>query len=713
MRRIKDKGLLTLTMLVALLVTLRQFLTIYHLRDSGFALLMIAVLCIGLWLLPHWGLRLFGGVTLYVVTLYHYFPLGQSFGGSWLQALWRQLRPLLTLVRAEGFGRTPSLLAFSLVFLAACLIAVLGIEYELLSLSYLSLLGYFLLLSIFNHLDLVWESLIILFCGLLAVGFRHYRNTGGRSWWRYFLAGGGLLGLLYFAAWQLPDAWVRDPLASWTVPLRNRLNETGLYKFVAEVGVGGNTRTGFGEDDEVLGGALMDDSTVLFRATQDWPHYWRVDSKDVYTGKGWLQHSAYSPQITEGTELAVTHSETANFLRSQEIEMSIASTATYLPLPYGNSQITLDSGFVGFSYYENTQRVNLLENAEEERQLSILSHEPAFPVAVLQQVAVSQDERLASFLTLPGDLPQRVGELAKELTKDATTMYDKVDAIESYLNSSPEFRYSKVDVVAPLLDQDYVDQFLFESKVGYCDNFSTAMVVMLRTLGIPARWAKGFSPGTAIPSFDERKTYEIKNLNAHSWPEVYFSGYGWVPFEPTPSFSNPARPGTVEEEETVQSAISSEAPDTSSTMAVPQSSETAASTSQGNQAQREQSSESREEMTNRRVVWLILGLLAASGGLVVYRYGAYWWMCLICRFTAQPLAKGYPYLLRRLERKLPRSAGETLTAYSKKVVLAFPELASFSELTRRYERYLYGQQLVESDSDELLLTLIRLVYKRW
>lgn len=712
MRRIKDKGPLTFTMLVALLIALRQFLEIYHFTDQGFALGMVGLLCLFLWVLPHWSLRFIGGIGIYAVTVYHYFPLGQSFGGTWLAALWRQLRPLLTMVREEGFGRTPSLLAFSLVFLAVCLIAVLGIEYEVFSLSYLSLLGYFLLLSIFNHLEVLSESLIIVLCGLLAAGFRHFRSVGGTAWLRYVLLGGGLLGLLYFAAVNLPDAWVRDPLASHSVTLRNRLNEAGLYNFVAEVGVGGNTRTGFGEDDEVLGGALVDDSTVLFRATQDSPHYWRVDSKDQYTGKGWLQHTTDQPQVIEGANFTVTHSETENFLHRQEIELTFESLDTYLPLPYGNSQITLNSGFSGFVYFENSQRVNLLVNEEKTRELSMLSAVPEFPVSALQQVGVTQGEDFDSYLRLPGSLPQRVADLAKELTQDAVTMYDKVNAIESYLNSSPEFRYSKVDVVAPLLDQDYVDQFLFESKVGYCDNFSTAMVVMLRTLGIPARWAKGFSPGTAIPSFEERKTYEIKNLNAHSWPEVYFAGYGWIPFEPTPSFTNPARPGTPEEEVASSSVASSEVTEASTTTTTTQSSESQGSTSETSQVQNEQDDEDSTATTSRKISWLVLGLLLVIGALVVYRYGAYWGMWLLCRFTAHPLAKGYPYLLRHLERRIPRKSGETLLAYSEKVIAQWPELAALMELTRRYESSLYGGQKETTDSRELLLTVMKELPKK-
>lgn len=688
LRRIKEKGLLAAIMTLALLIALRQFLSIYNL-EQNFAMVAIAILCIGLWLLPFWPLRLVWGVGVFFGTLYHYFPLGQGFDWNWFAAFWRQLKPLLILVQEEGFGRTPSLLAFSLIFLAACLIAILGIEYELIGLSYLTLLGYFLLLSIFNHVEVVNESLILLLCALLAAGVRHYRNVGGKEI-GFFLIGGGILGLLFFGVLNSPDAWLRDPLASQSVPLRNRLNEAGLYSFVEKVGVGGNTRTGFGEDDEALGGALVDDAAVVFRATQNYPHYWRVDSKDEYTGKGWERQWTATPSILEVPELTVTHSETENFLLTQQIDLEFETNEMYLPLPYGNTDLTLISGFEGFSYYEEAQRVDLLVNGEEKRQVSMVSNEPNIPVSALQQVGINRQGILMRYLQLPETLPERVSQLAKEITADATTLYERVTAVETYLNSSEEFRYSKVDVVAPLVDQDYVDQFLFESKVGYCDNFSTSMVVLLRTLGIPARWAKGFGPGTEIPSFDQRKTYEVKNLNAHSWPEVYFSGYGWLPFEPTPSFTNPNRPGENEQGQTTPAAETSASVAESSEATQSTTSETAASTTSQTLEEANQE-EASETSTSQKFIWLFLVLLFLVVVFLAHRYGAVAILLLLTVLSKDPLRYGYPYLLKRLEKKVPRSTGETLSKYSREVVARYPELTDFAELTQLYENYLYSQ----------------------
>src|SRR5699024_5352594 len=118
-------------------------------------------------------------------------------------------------------------------------------------------------------------------------------------------------------------------------------------------------------------------------------------------------------------------------------------------------------------------------------------------------------------------------------------------AIEKYFGESGEFTYQTEEVPVPKGNQDYVDQFLFDSKVGYCDNYSTSMVTMLRTLDIPARWAKGFTSGEIVPDDtvdvavpEGHDVYEVTNANAHSWVEVYFPNVGWVPFEPTQGFSN-------------------------------------------------------------------------------------------------------------------------------------------------------------------------------
>jgi hypothetical protein len=122
-------------------------------------------------------------------------------------------------------------------------------------------------------------------------------------------------------------------------------------------------------------------------------------------------------------------------------------------------------------------------------------------------------------------MPSRVRRLADQLTGPTSTPYDKAVAVESYLRSLP---YT-LDPPAPPANQDGVDFFLFDAKTGYCDYFASAMAVMLRDEGIPARVVSGYATGE--PQGDG--TFRIKDSDSHTWTEVYLPPYGWIPFEPS------------------------------------------------------------------------------------------------------------------------------------------------------------------------------------
>ena len=105
------------------------------------------------------------------------------------------------------------------------------------------------------------------------------------------------------------------------------------------------------------------------------------------------------------------------------------------------------------------------------------------------------------YLQLPEQLPERVKELAENITENQESVYEKTKAIERYFGKNG-FVYTQQGVAIPKAGDDYVDQFLFDTKKGYCDNFSTSMVVMLRSIDIPARWVKGFAPGEYVLNDD-------------------------------------------------------------------------------------------------------------------------------------------------------------------------------------------------------------------
>jgi len=146
---------------------------------------------------------------------------------------------------------------------------------------------------------------------------------------------------------------------------------------------------------------------------------------------------------------------------------------------------------------------------------------------------------LAPDLALPA--PYRdVAALAAAITRGQSTTYGKVEAIITWMAS--HIRYS-TDIPPLPPGADAVEHFLFASRVGYCEQISTALAVMLRTEGIPTREAVGYVPGSYNPITD---LYEVRASDAHAWVQVWFPGFGWQSFDPTATVpdANPS-PGSV------------------------------------------------------------------------------------------------------------------------------------------------------------------------
>jgi hypothetical protein len=131
-----------------------------------------------------------------------------------------------------------------------------------------------------------------------------------------------------------------------------------------------------------------------------------------------------------------------------------------------------------------------------------------------------------------------VRELASELTADSDNPYDKAKAIEEYLRLIP-VNYRMRDIPPA---RDAVDYFLFEAQEGYFDYHASAMVVLLRSAGVPARLAVGYLLDPS--AFDSQAgQYNIREVHAYAWPEVYFPDIGWLPFNPSPDRPAIVRPG--------------------------------------------------------------------------------------------------------------------------------------------------------------------------
>ena len=135
------------------------------------------------------------------------------------------------------------------------------------------------------------------------------------------------------------------------------------------------------------------------------------------------------------------------------------------------------------------------------------------------------------YLQLPPTVPERVTQLAQELTAGNLTPLDKALAVQRHLRG-PTYTYSQ-DIAAPPSGSDGVDHFLFETQTGYSDYFASSMVVLLRSAGVPTRMAAGYGPGEYNSDLERRI---IKDSDSHGWAQVYFPDYGWIDFEPTPEW---------------------------------------------------------------------------------------------------------------------------------------------------------------------------------
>jgi transglutaminase-like putative cysteine protease len=360
-------------------------------------------------------------------------------------------------------------------------------------------------------------------------------TAGMRRWWGACLSFIGLAVLVGYFSPKLPPQWP-DPVA-FVKSYAAAPEEKRVDPAAAKV-----KKVGYGQNDSRLGGPFIGDDTVVFTADDESRHYWRVETKDIYTGKGW--ESFQSGQLLSfGNDMDIRYSWWSPSVKRQRVTASVymREPSFHLVYPLGLKKVKTREDVV-YRMEAATEKIYTTDRSAYTLPLTsyhFVYEYPTFSIEALKVAPPVEDAKLLERYTqLPESLPKRVRDLAKKITNGKQTQYEQVKAVEQYFHSNG-YTYETTNVAVPGKNEDYVDQFLFETKKGYCDNFSTSMVVMLRSLGIPARWVKGYTSGRLIEEKDGKNIYEITNNDAHSWVEVYFSGIGWVPFEPTQGFANP------------------------------------------------------------------------------------------------------------------------------------------------------------------------------
>ncbi|NOK61167.1 MAG: transglutaminase domain-containing protein [Chloroflexi bacterium AL-W] len=331
----------------------------------------------------------------------------------------------------------------------------------------------------------------------------------------------------------------------------------------------GTTGGGFSTQSvRVGGGRALGDAEVM-RVYTDEYEYWRANAFDQYTGRGWGSTVGERARALVGAPTIAQARSPLDIgipALSSEVAGRILVTHTIeLTQQRGDNLLMVGGQFVSagipvmveHGYIDDGEGIepNYLETTSVLSQLPLQTTQ-GYTVTALVSTVDQQSLRDAGinypdwlrnhYLQLPDTITQRTRDEARRIVEEAgaTNAYDQTIAIQVYLR---RLTYDETRTVPPT-NQDWVDYFLFERPIGYCDDFATAMVVMLRSLGIPARWVQGYAGGTLDP---ETGAYVVRQSVAHSWPEVYFPGYGWQRFEPTPaSYTDiPTRPSVSGNEE--------------------------------------------------------------------------------------------------------------------------------------------------------------------
>ncbi|MDE0608886.1 MAG: transglutaminaseTgpA domain-containing protein [Anaerolineaceae bacterium] len=372
---------------------------------------------------------------------------------------------------------------------------------------------------------------------------------------RQFYQLGGLLALLaLLLAWLLPatnlqqrldqleELLAGEPLTE-AANLLDRLFSSGDLP-------GPATADYYGGDSLQLGGAvrLGDDVVMQVAAPPEHRYYWRSRVFDIYENGRWLpaadtrltdpQAPLELPPVgaADETRVAIDQTFTMALRASRLVYAAPQVAAVNLPTRSDIRYIGPDGRFL--EPPARDQQIRSI-NVSVIRPLRVLYSGDSYTVTSLLNTASADQLRPAGrdwpdwvrslYFYVSPSVTARTRELALNIVNSAgaETPYDQAVALESWLRQN--IRYNEL-IPSPPEGQDPVDWLLFDIGEGYCNYYASAMIVMLRSLGVPARLATGFAQGRWDAAGSH---YEVLERDAHSWVEVYFPGYGWVEFEPT------------------------------------------------------------------------------------------------------------------------------------------------------------------------------------
>ena len=342
------------------------------------------------------------------------------------------------------------------------------------------------------------------------------------------------IGLLFFA-WILPIGSGSGLLYSvWqkaTSPVAEPLSDLGRVFSALDAKKGGAVHQ-FGSTLPLRGDIALGGGSVM-EVTATEVGFLRAQIYDYYVKQGWKLGP--STRITTGTWPALKALQSVAEAQSQlrrpvSVQVTTSRKSNVIVTAGQPLTVSIDSRVVFGADPTDVVSIRPASTLEDGSQYRVDSTVSAASVGQLRAVPTTYPAWIGPYLQLPADLPRSVGTKAREVTAAATNAFDRAVLLEQYLRTFP----IDTEISAAPPKRDSVEYFLFGVRRGYFDYHASAMVVMLRSLGIPARLAVGYVlrsedrvPGTSV--------YEVSEDNAFAWPEVYFPGLGWVEFNPTPS----------------------------------------------------------------------------------------------------------------------------------------------------------------------------------
>jgi transglutaminase-like putative cysteine protease len=272
-----------------------------------------------------------------------------------------------------------------------------------------------------------------------------------------------------------------------------------------------------------------DQAVMTYRTNKDSGSYLRMASLPAFSSAGW-QNAQTSldpgrrlpqpPGLTEPTGADRVTEIQITGLGSEYLPMPFAPRSFEAPGQWGHDPRSL----VVISSERGADR----RTATEGLNYSVVSRDIDPDPETLTGVLSGSPPDADLTEEVPEDLPNNIRRLAQRITEDAATPAEKAAAIQGYLRDRDNFTYS----TDPRPGSGYraLENFLFQDQQGYCEQFAASMAVLARVVGIPSRVAVGFLPGDR-----NGDVWTVSARDAHAWPELYFSGYGWVRYEPTPA----------------------------------------------------------------------------------------------------------------------------------------------------------------------------------